>query len=109
MAKYYKDLDIYKVSFELFIRTHRFSLKLPKYETYEFGSQLRRSADSVTTNIVEGYGRRKYTKDFIRFLTYSYASNNEVISHLEKLKILYSEFEKESSSLLEEYPLQRCE
>jgi four helix bundle protein len=46
------------------------SLKLPKHELYELGSQLRRSSDSVTTNIVEGYGRKRYKADFIKFLTF---------------------------------------
>ncbi|MCL6259791.1 four helix bundle protein [Aquiflexum sp. TKW24L] len=58
--KSYQDLDIYKISLELFFETHRFSLKLPSYEKYELGSQLRRSSDSINTNIMEGYGRKSY-------------------------------------------------
>lgn len=46
----YKDLDIYKMSLSLFYEVHPMSLKLPKYE---LGSQLRRSADSIVTNIVK--------------------------------------------------------
>ena len=53
----YRDLDVYNISLELFYIVHPVSLKLPKYELYELGSQLRRSSDSVVTNIVEGYGR----------------------------------------------------
>jgi hypothetical protein len=34
------DLDVYKVSLELFFIIHPWSLKLPKYEMYELGSQL---------------------------------------------------------------------
>lgn len=98
--KTYKDLDIYKLSFELFIEIHRFSLKLPKYEMYELGSQIRRSADSINSNIVEGYGRKKYKNDFKRFLTYSYSSNSETLNHLMKIKILYPEFEKELKILI---------
>lgn len=52
--KSYKDLDVYNLGLELFYLSHSCSLKLPKYEMYELGSQLRRSADSVPTNIVEG-------------------------------------------------------
>lgn len=85
----YKDLDIYKISFALFVKTHRFSLKLPNHELYELGSQLRRSSNSVNTNIVEGYGRRTYKNDFIKFLVYSEASNLETISHLEKISVVY--------------------
>ena len=57
--KSYKDLDIYNLSLALFYRTHGLSLKLPKYELYELGSQIRRSSDSVATNIVEGYGIKR--------------------------------------------------
>ncbi len=70
----YTDLDVYKVSLELFFIIHPWSLKLPKYEMYELGSQLRRSADSVVTNIVEGDGRKRYKADFIRFLVFSHSS-----------------------------------
>jgi hypothetical protein len=50
--KSYKDLEVYSLG--LFYRCHSYSLKLAKNEMYELGSQLRRSSDSVPTNIVEG-------------------------------------------------------
>jgi four helix bundle protein len=58
---------------------------LPKFELYETGSQIRRSAKSVRSNIVEGYGRRRYKQEFVRFLTFAIASNDETIDHLESL------------------------
>jgi four helix bundle protein len=58
--KGYKDLEIYNLSLSLFYKTHAVSLKLPKYELYELRSQIRRSSDSVVTNIIEGYGRKRY-------------------------------------------------
>ncbi len=96
MALSYKDLDIYKISFQLFIKTHRFSLKLPKYELYELGSQIRRSSDSVNSNIVEGYGRNRYKFDFLKFLNYSHASNDETVNHLRKNKIAVSAIRERS-------------
>ncbi len=104
-AKSYRDLDIYKLSFDLFIKSHKFSFQLPKHELFELGSQLRRSSDSVNSNIVEGYGRKRYKNDFIKFLTYAHAINDETISHLEKLKILYTQFDAFISELLDEYHL----
>ena len=103
MSKTYKDLDVYKISFQLFIKTHQFTFELPKYETYELGSQLRRSADSVNSNIVEGYGRRRYKKDFIKFLVYAHASNLETVNHLKKLKLLYPNLLETALSLEKEY------
>jgi len=53
------------------------SLGLPQFEMYEEGSQLRRSSKSVTANIVEGYGRRKYKAELLKFMIYAHASCDE--------------------------------
>ena len=37
----YTDLDIYKLAFNLSIEVHRESLKLPSFELYEQGGQIR--------------------------------------------------------------------
>lgn len=101
----YKNLDIYKISFNLFLKAHKASFLLPKYELFELGSQLRRSSDSVITNIVEGYGRSVYKNDYIRFLVFSHASNDETINHLDKIIALYPEFSAEFGILKQEYDL----
>jgi four helix bundle protein len=70
----------------LVIDVHRMTVtKLPKFEMYEEGSQIRRSVKSVKANIVEGYGRRRYKQEFIKFITYSLASCDETTDHLETL------------------------
>jgi len=82
----YKKLEIWALARELVIDIHKMSLNdLPKFEMYEEGSQIRRSIKSVKSNIVEGYGRRRYQKEYIRFITYSLASNDETTDHLENL------------------------
>jgi len=103
MAKSYKNLEVYQISFQLFIRAHKFTFRLPKYETYELGSQLRRSADSVNSNIVEGYGRKKYKKDFNKFLIYAQASNDESINHIKKIEVLYPDLSTTAKYLITEY------
>ena len=59
--------------------------KIPSFEMYEEGSQIRRSSKSTRHNIVEGYGRRRYPNEYIKFLTYALASNDETRDHLETL------------------------
>ncbi|MGJ8652382.1 MAG: four helix bundle protein [Opitutaceae bacterium] len=82
----YKDLQIWQIARELTIEVHAMTFnELPKFEAYEEASQIRRSMKSVRSNIVEGYGRRRYKNDFIRFLTFSHASCDETIDHLEIL------------------------
>ncbi|MFQ6099287.1 MAG: four helix bundle protein, partial [Armatimonadota bacterium] len=82
----YRDLDIYVRARALIAGCHELSLRLPKFEMYEEGSQLRRAVKAIGANIVEGYGRRRYTKDYLRFLTYAHASCDEAIYHLEVLR-----------------------
>ena len=53
---------------------------------YEEGSQIRRSSKSIASNIVEGFGRRRYKNEFVQFLTYSIASCDETKVHLEFLR-----------------------
>ncbi|MCK4980477.1 MAG: four helix bundle protein [Candidatus Delongbacteria bacterium] len=68
----YKKFEIWSLARELVIDIHKMSLKeIPKFEMYEEGSQIRRSIKSVKSNIVEGYSRRRYTADYIKFLTNS--------------------------------------
>ncbi len=81
----YKKLEIWQLSREVVIEIHKMSLNLPKFEMYEEGSQIRRSSKSVKSNLVEGYGRRNYKNDYIRFITFALASNDETIDHLETL------------------------
>jgi len=83
--KSYKDLDIYSESKRLAALVHKISLSLPKFELYEEGSQVRRSSKAVTSTIVEGYGRRRYKADFIKYLIYSHAECDETIVHLDFL------------------------
>ena len=78
----YRDLEIYTLSYDLAIKIHKMSLKLPKYEMFEEGSQIRKSSKGISSCIVEGYGRKKYKADFIKFLVYAHASCDETILHL---------------------------
>jgi four helix bundle protein len=92
----YKKLHVWQLSLKCAIDIHKMSLGLPSFEYYETGSQIRRSSKSVKSNIVEGYGRRKYLKDYIKFLIYAQASNDETIDHLETLFLTGSLSDKET-------------
>ena len=82
----YKKMEIWKIARDVSVDIHYMTLNsIPKFEMYEEGSQIRRSSKSIRSNIVEGYGRRYYKQDFIRFLMYAHASCDETIDHLEIL------------------------
>ena len=101
--KSYKDLEVYQLSYDLAVKVHKFTLKLPKYEQYEEGSQVRKSSKGITSCIAEGYGRRKYKADFIKFLIYAHASCDQTIVHLNFLNDTHELFKKEIHLFLEGY------
>lgn len=81
----YRELEIYKESKRLAIEIHKMTMALPKHELYEEGSQIRRSSKSITSMIVEGYGRRRYKADFIKYLIFSQSECDKTIIHLDFL------------------------
>jgi len=87
--KSYRDLEIYQLAYQLAIEIHELSMQLPKYELYEQGSQIRKSSKSIKDNIAEGYGRKKYKADFVRFLIYALASCDETISQLNMISDIH--------------------
>ena len=77
----YRELIVWKKSFQLAISSHRLAKQLPRTETFELGSQIRRAAGSVPANIAEGYGRR-YRGDYLRHLSNASGSLKELETHL---------------------------
>jgi four helix bundle protein len=58
----YHNLEVYKKAYNNALDVHKMTMKLPKLEQYELGSQLRRSSKSIVVNIVEGMGDVKVVK-----------------------------------------------
>ena len=82
----YKELDIYQLAHRLAVEIHHMTLtELPSFEMYEEGSQIRRSSKAISATIVEGFGRKLYQQEFVRYLTYAIASCDETREHLELL------------------------
>ena len=81
----YRSLEVWKLARELVIEIHEMTLSLPRFELYEEGSQIRRSSKRVKACIVEGYGRRIYKADYLGFIVFALASNDESRDHLETL------------------------
>lgn len=102
--KSYRELEIYQIAYQLAIKVHKMTLTLPQYEMYEQGSQVRRSTKSIKDNIVEGYGRRRYKNEFIRFLVFAHASCDEATSQLTMIDEIHFE-SKALNELVSEYEI----
>ena len=72
-----QDLDVFKKSHALVLRIYEETKKFPSEEKYGLIFQMRRSASSVATNIIEG-SARKSKKEFGQFLNISSGSIEEI-------------------------------
>lgn len=77
----FEDLEVYKKAREFRKRMYAVARKLPDFEKYELGRQIRRASVSVTNNIAEGHGRYHYL-DEIKFQLQSRGSLAELLDDL---------------------------
>ena len=74
--KTFRDLRVWQKSHDMVIEISRITGSFPDEERYGLVSQIRRSASSVPTNIVEGFKRRS-RKEFAHFLNIAESSLEE--------------------------------
>jgi len=79
---HFKDLRIYQTGIENSIRVEHLTKNTPYHWTIEEVDQIKRSSSSVPANIAEGFAKRIYPKEFIRFLNIALGSSDETQSHL---------------------------
>ena len=77
----FEDLEVYKAARELRKEMYAVTRRLPDFEKYDLGSQIRRAALSLTNNMAEGHGRYHYP-DQIRFFLHSRGSLEELVDDL---------------------------
>src|SRR6266404_1279591 len=77
----FEDLEVYQVAREFRKSMYQVNRRLPSFEKFELGSQIRRAAVSLTNNIAEGHGRFHYLEQ-IKFCLNSRGSLEELIDDL---------------------------
>jgi four helix bundle protein len=102
--KSYRDLEIYQMAYSLALEVHDLTMALPKYELYEQGSQVRRSSKRIKDTIAEGFGRRRYKDEFVRFLIFAPSSCDETISQLNMISDIHFA-EEPLTDLLNQYDI----
>ncbi|MFP8487459.1 four helix bundle protein [Gracilimonas sp. Q87] len=81
MIHSFTDMEVWQKANELAIEVFKLTISLPHSEDYALTSQVRRSSNSVSGNIAEGFGRRT-NKDKGYFYTIARGSAFETQSHL---------------------------
>src|SRR5436309_14515519 len=77
----FEDLEVYQVAREFRKAMYQVTRRLPLYEKFELGSQIRRAAVSLTNNLAEGHGRYHYLEQ-IKFCLNSRGSLEELLDDL---------------------------
>jgi four helix bundle protein len=84
-----KDLDVYKMSYQLAMRIFETTLRFPPEEKFALTGQIRRSSRSVCLNLREAWAKRRYEAHFVSKLTDCDGENSETESSLDFAKDCY--------------------
>ena len=83
IIKYHTELKVYQKSFEVAMEIYKISFQFPSEEKYSLTDQIRRSSRSVSANISEAWGKRRYPKSFVSKLTDAEGEARETQTWLE--------------------------
>jgi four helix bundle protein len=78
-----KDLDVYKLAYELAMTIFEISKDFPPEERFALTTQIRRSSRSVCLNLREAWAKRRYEARFISKLTDCDGENSETDSSVD--------------------------
>lgn len=105
MIKSFRDLEVYKDSYQLMLDVHREVKNLPLFERNDLASQMRRASKSSPANLAEGWAKRRFEKEFKKHLDVAIGSANEMEVHLEVARDLGYLQKEVCENLLERYKL----
>ncbi len=74
----YKELLVYRKSYEQAIEMYKIVKSYPKEEQFGLISQIKRAVTSIPLNIAEGYGKYETGKELLRFLSMARGSSVEM-------------------------------
>jgi len=77
----FEDLEVYRAARAFRKSMYAVARRLPDFEKYDLGGQIRRAAVSLTNNMAEGHGRFHYP-DQMRFFLISRGSLEELVDDL---------------------------
>ncbi len=79
---HFSELRIYKTSIRLAEEIHKLINKEKDYWKVNEYKQIQRSSSSISSNISEGYAKKIYQKELIRYLNIALGSSDETQSHI---------------------------
>ena len=82
VVRYFRDLEAWQSAMDLAVSAHRFASQLPPTHRFELGSQIRKSATSIPSNIAEGHSQRG-DRVFLRHVRIALGSLAELDTQVE--------------------------
>ena len=99
----FSNLRIYNISIDLVEELQVFVKQIPGFWKIKEVDQILRSSSSVAANIVEGYARKVYPKEYIRFLNFALGSSDETQCHIALLYVKKHISKKDYEYFLKKY------
>lgn len=81
------DLDVYNRSLQSLNLVYRLEKQIPKSH-YKLSIQLTSAAEGIPAHIAEGFAKRRFIKEFMRFLEIGMGSSDETITQTRAIRIL---------------------
>lgn len=97
-------LKVWKMGFDIVIKTYKMTKFFPKEEKYGLSSQMTKAAVSIPSNVSEGSSRSSQ-KEYARFLEIALGSSFELETQMliaRELELMSNEESREVLGLLEE-------
>lgn len=81
------DLDVYNRALKALNLVYRLEKQIPKSH-YKLSIQLTSAAEGIPAHIAEGFAKRRFIKEFMRFLEIGMGSSDETITQTRAIRIL---------------------
>jgi len=98
------DLEVYKISLQLYKELKLLFAKIP-YSGRDIIRNCDRAAQSIPTNIAEGFAKKKSEPTFKFHLMVALGSSDEVITHMRTLAISFSHLSVEFLEMADKYKI----
>ena len=99
----FRDLDVYQHSQRMLPVVDKLCNKI-KNQYRELSHNLMKTACQIAPQIAEGYAKKSSSDEFRRYLTMAIGSTDEMIAHLEQVKLLVKSVNHDSvDRLIAEY------
>ena len=104
----FQDLDVYKrLCDALKIVSEEIIPKLPSHEKFDLADQIRRASKAPIAILAEGYAKRSYNREWLKYINDCIGECNEMMAHLGICKSIYIKYFESTllDQLVEQYDI----